>query len=224
VWVTTGNTANGPAGTPDAGPYDGANSVMRLDASLAGPIDQWASADWARLNRQDIDLASMSPVLLPGGLVLAVGKEGVGYLLRAGHLGGIGGEAVRLTLCPGGGPEGGAYGGAVVAGTTVFVPCRDGVTAVRVDTARPSLSVAWQAAPGANTPLLAYGWLWTVVADTMGLHAAWRGSLVGLDPVTGRERARIPLGPIPHFPSIGTADGALYVGGLGSVYAVSTRR
>ncbi|MDQ1356396.1 MAG: hypothetical protein QOG44_769, partial [Acidimicrobiaceae bacterium] len=73
----------------------------------------------------------------------------------------------------------------------------------------------------ANTPLLAYGWVWTVVADTLGLHAAWSGSLVGLDPATGVERARLKLGGIPHFPSMGTAGGTLYVGGLGSVYAVS---
>jgi outer membrane protein assembly factor BamB len=221
VWVTTGNTANGPAGTGDAGPYDGANSVMRLDARLAGATDQWAPANWASLNRRDIDLASMSPALLPGGLVFAAGKEGVGYLLRAEHLGGIAGEAFHQTVCPGGGPEGGAFGGAVVAGTTLFVPCRDGVTAVRVDTAKATFSVAWRAAANANTPLLAYGRVWTVVADTLGLHATWTGSLVGLDPVTGAERSRVKLGNIPHFPSIGTAAGTLYVGGLGSVYALT---
>lgn len=215
VWVTTGNTANGPAG-----PFDGANSVMRLDGQLAGAVDQWASANWASLNRRDIDLASMAPALLPGGLVLAAGKEGVGYLLRAGHLGGVGGEAFHKTVCPGGGPEGGAFGGAVVAGSTVFVPCRDGVAAVRVDLEKATFSVAWQAAANANTPLLAYGRVWTVVADTLGLHAAWTGSLVALDPATGAEMARVKLGPIPHFPSIGTATGTLYVGGLGSVYAL----
>jgi outer membrane protein assembly factor BamB len=221
VWVSTGNTANGPAGTADAGPYDGANSVMRLDAALSGATDQWAPKDWASLNRQDIDLGSMAPALLPGGLVFAAGKEGIGYLLRADHLGGIGGEVFSKTVCPGGGPQGGAFGGAAVAGTTLFVPCRDGVTAVRVDTSKASFSVAWQVAKQANTPLLAYGWVWTVVADTLGLHAAWSGSLVGLDPVTGAEKARVKLGGIPHFPSIGTAGGSLYVGGLGSVYALA---
>jgi hypothetical protein len=216
VWVTTGNTANGPAD-----PYDGANSVMRLDPALAGAADQWAPANWAHLNRQDIDLGSMAPALLPGGLVFAAGKEGVGYLLRAGHLGGIGGQVFSKTVCPGGAPEGGAFGGAVVAGTTLFVPCRDGVTAVRVDVDRAAFTVAWQKAPNANTPLLAYGSVWTVVADTMGLHAAWSGSLVALDPATGAERARVKLGGIAHFPSIGTAGGNLYVGGLGSVYSLA---
>jgi hypothetical protein len=223
VWVSTGNTAHGPAGLPDAGPYDGANSVMRLDGALTGAADQWAPANWAHLNRLDVDLGSMAPALLPGGLVLAAGKEGVGYLLRAGHLGGIAGEVFSHTICPGGGPEGGAFGGAVVAGATVFVPCRDGVTAVRVEGAKPSFSILWQAAPQANTPLLAYGWVWTVVADNLGLHAAWSGSLVGLDPATGAQRARLKLGGIPHFPSLGSAGGTLYAGGLGKVYAVAVR-
>jgi outer membrane protein assembly factor BamB len=194
---------------------------MRLDGALSGAADQWAPVNWAQLNRQDIDLGSLSPALLPGGLVFIAGKVGIGYLLRAGHLGGIGGEVFSKTVCPAGGPEGGAFGGAVVAGTTLFVPCRDGVTAVRVNEAAPSFSVAWQAAKEANTPLLAYGAVWTVVADTLGLHAAWSGSLVMLDPATGSEKARVKLGGIPHFPSIGTAAGSLYVGGLGSVYALS---
>jgi outer membrane protein assembly factor BamB len=215
VWVSTGNTSNGAAD-----PFDGANAVVRLDAALRGASDQWAAPNWASLNRRDIDLASMAPALLPGGLVFIAGKEGVGYLLRQAHLGGIGGQVFGKTVCPAGGPEGGAFGGSVVAGTTVFVPCRDGVTALRVDVAKATFSLAWQAGGTANTPLLAYGWVWTVVADTLGLHAVWTGSLVALDPATGAEKARMKLGSIPHFPSIGTANGSLYIGGLGSVYAL----
>jgi outer membrane protein assembly factor BamB len=214
VWVTTGNTE------ATSGPWDGGNGVIRLDAALTGPIDQWASKNWAALNMGDIDLGSGSPALLPGGLVLAVGKEGVGYLLRESHLGGVGGEAFRAPVCRGG-PTAGTFGGPAIDGAMVYVPCKDGLTAIRVNASTPSFVVAWQAVPGANTPTLAYGLVWTVGADPSGYRDSWNGTLVALDPATGTERARLPLGPIPHFVSPSAAGGALYVGGNGVVYAVS---
>ena len=216
VWVTTGNTdVQNPNGR-----YDGAHAVYRLTADLT-PVDQWASKNWVDLNVDDIDLASMSPALLPSGLVLAVGKEGQGYLLRQSRLGGIGGEVFSDHACQTGGPTLGAFGGAAVVGAMVFVPCKDGLNALRINVSAPSFALVWHAAPYANSPVLAYGLLWTVVSNAGTYRGHWTGKLVGLDPASGAIQASIQLGPVPHYPSPAAGGGSLYVSGEGLVYALS---
>ena len=216
VWVTTGDTDV----QAQDGVYDGANAVVRLDANLS-PIDQWASKEWRYLNQYDIDQASMSPALLSDGLVFIAGKEGIGFLLRAPHLGGIGGEAFNARACKTGGPALGAFGGTAVAAGLVFVPCKDGLAALRIDASKPSFSLAWEAAPYANSAIFAYGLVWTVASDAGTYRGNWKGTLYGLEPTSGAVRAQLPLGPIPHYPSPAAAGGSLYVAGLGVVYAVS---
>jgi outer membrane protein assembly factor BamB len=218
VWVSTGNSE---VLIPDRTQWDGGNAVMRLTGDLSASTDNWVISNWAALNGSDTDLGSFSPALLPGGLVFASGKIGVGYLLRDTHLGSFGGEVFSDKACQIGGPTQGAFGGAAVAAGMVFVPCKDGLAALRVDTSVPSFTVAWHAAEGANSPVIAYGLVWTVAANPAGYRQDWQGDLVGLDPATGAERARIPLGPLPHFPSPAVSRGSLYVGGRQTVYAVS---
>jgi outer membrane protein assembly factor BamB len=218
VWVSTGNTGT----LSEAEKYDDANAVIRLDAGLSKAVDLWAPKNWVQLNNGDTDLGSLAPALLPGGIVFVAGKEGVAYLLREGHLGGIGGEVFKDTVCERrGAGSTGAYGGAAVTPGMVFVPCKDGLAALRIDASAPSFSVAWRAALGANSPVLAYGLVWTVAADPNGYRQVWNGTLVGLDPASGAEKARVTLGPIPHYASPAAAGGNLYVAGLGSLYAVS---
>jgi outer membrane protein assembly factor BamB len=219
VWVATGNTAAGGGATQ--GTYDDANAVLRLDPSLS-TADLWAPTNWSLLNRDDIDLGSTSPAVLGGGLVFAVGKEGVGYLLRETHLGGIGGELFKDMACRQGGPQGGAFGGVTVLAGMVLVPCKDGLAALHIDTATPSFSAVWRAATGANSAVVAYGLVWTVVANGPNSNRdTWNGSLVGLDPANGALKVTLALGPIPHYPSPAAAGGSLYIAGLGSVYAVT---
>jgi outer membrane protein assembly factor BamB len=217
VWVSTGNTE---LLQPDDTLYDGSNAIIRLDPGLTGPIEQWAPRNWAFLNRLDIDLASMAPALLPGGLVFVTGKEGQGYLLRQDHLNGIGGEVFKARVCTSGGPTGGAFGGSAVGSSLIYVPCKDALTALRISPQAPSFAVAWRTDLYANSPVLAYGLLWTVAADVGGYRGNWRGTLVALDPGSGAVKARLPLGPIPHFPSPAAAGGALYIAGQGAVYAI----
>jgi outer membrane protein assembly factor BamB len=217
VWVSTGNTGAGVGST--AGVWDGANAVFRLDSTLSAPTDSWAPANWRALNTTDTDLGSMSPALLPGGDVFVAGKEGIGYLLRANHLGGLGGEAFRDTACVNGGPLGGAFGGAAVLGQMVFVPCTSGLVALRVDATAPSFSVAWRSGHRANSPILAYGLVWSVLT-TQGFRQDWTGTLVGFNSSTGAVQASVGLGPIPHFATPAAAGGSLYIGGRGTVYAV----
>ena len=118
-----------------------------------------------------------------------------------------------------GGSSGGS--GIAVAAGLVFVPCKDGLAALRIDASKPSFTLAWEAAPYANSAVFAYGLVWTVASDAGTYRGNWKGTLYGLDPATGAVRAQLPLGPIPHYPSPAAAGGSLYVAGLGVVYAVS---
>jgi outer membrane protein assembly factor BamB len=108
-----------------------------------------------------------------------------------------------------------------VAAGLVFVPCKDGLAALRIDASKPSFSLAWEAAPYANSAVFAYGLVWTVASDAGTYRGNWKGTLYGLDPASGAVRAQLALGLIPHYPSPAAAGGSLYVSGLGVVYAVS---
>ena len=112
--------------------------------------------NFASLSATDRDLGSPAPALLPGGLVFQIGKEGVGYLLHAADLGGIGGQVASGHICNGG------FGGTAVDGETVFLSCFTGLYAVRIS-AGPSLRVSWSAPnvrPG--PPTVAGGVVWAV--------------------------------------------------------------
>jgi outer membrane protein assembly factor BamB len=86
IYVTSGNGFSNSS-------FDFGNSVIRLSPDLA-MVDWFAPNNWQELNRGDIDLGSMGPTLLQGGLVFQAGKEGKGYLLRADNIGHIGGEVL----------------------------------------------------------------------------------------------------------------------------------
>jgi polyvinyl alcohol dehydrogenase (cytochrome) len=187
LYVTTGNTQS-------ASTFDDGNAVVRLSADLRQQ-DVFAPADWVALNNSDNDLGSVSPTLLPGGLVFQIGKAGVGYLLRAARLGGVGGQLFAASVCDG------AFGGTAVAGNRVFVPCRDGLVALDVGQG-PRFSVAWRThGAAAGAPVVAGGVVWMV--DT-------GGRLLGLDQSTGRVRDSVDLGPVTHFPSLAVGGRQLF--------------
>ena len=105
IWGTAGPVA-GPGGTlyvsagngaADGGTFDGSDSVTALSPDLK-QTGIFAPVTWGQDNASDLDLGSTQPALLPNGTLLSVGKRGTGYLLRASHLGGVGGQ---ITLGPG---------------------------------------------------------------------------------------------------------------------------
>jgi polyvinyl alcohol dehydrogenase (cytochrome) len=133
LWYTVGNGESTSV-------YDGSDAVIALSPTLE-LIDRFAPTVWAADNTDDLDLGSMSPTLV-GSYVYAAGKRGVGYVLPTDHLGGIGGQVAQLPVCK-------AFGGAAVSGDTVYVPCSDGLRAVRIATSgTPSL--LWHAMAGAR--------------------------------------------------------------------------
>jgi polyvinyl alcohol dehydrogenase (cytochrome) len=199
IYVSVGN------GATSSGPFDGSDSVTALTGQLA-QVDIFAPSNWRMLSADDLDLGSMSPALLSDGRILQVGKSGTGYLLNAGHLGGVGGQVAAGPVCP-------AFGGAAVRGTVVYVPCTSGLAAV--NTAGDQVTVRWRGPANVwGSPVLGGGAVWVASPDT--------GSLYELSPATGAIRQQISLGgQLPHFVSPSLSGGLVLVGTLTGVTAVS---
>ena len=203
IYVTTGN-----GGNTAISQYDYGDSVVELSPSLAvrgffatGPPQSWAS-----LNATDQDLGSIGPSLLTGGLLFAMGKGGRGYLLTESALPGNsnpgGGENAGAAVCHQ--TSNAAYSGMAAAGATVYVPCADGIAAVRIDSAH-AFHVLWYSTSGSSAPILAGGLVWS-------LHVFGGTELVGLDPATGVVVSSLTLpATTAHFATPAAGEGRLFV-------------
>lgn len=199
LYVATGN------GAAASGRYDDSDSVTALSPSLHRS-GVFAPSTWAADNADDFDLGSTQPALLPDGRLLQVGKRGVGYLVRAGHLGGVGGQIAETTVCP-------AYGATAVQGDTVYEPCRSGGLAA-VTVSGDHLSVRWRGPAGTDgSPVVGGGALWVTQWPS--------GVLDELNPASGAVRASVHLGAtLPHFASASLAGSRVFVGTNDGVTAV----
>ncbi len=169
---------------------------MRLSPDLS--LQDWfAPTNWQALDNSDTDLGSMSPSLLQDGLVFQAGKEGKGFLLHTDNLGHIGGEIFSASIGQG------AYGGTAYAPPYIFVPCTNGLVALKVDAA-PSFQVAWRGPQFyAGPPVVAGSTVWVV--DING------GSLYGLNVDSGQVISKIDLGSVAHFTTPSLSGGNILV-------------
>ncbi len=198
LYVATGNGAS-------TSTYDFGDSVIELSPSLT-EVDSFAPTNWVQLNEQDLDLGSLSPTLLPDGNVFQVGKEGVGYLLSASHLGGIGGQIAEKGVC------GGAYGGTAHVGLSIFLPCTNGL--FDVVTNATNFSVAWQTSGfDSGSPIVTGDVVWAVNIST--------AVLLGFNITTGAVLYSFALSGADHFVSPAAAPGALFMAGGDELYAFS---
>jgi hypothetical protein len=174
-------SANGSSFPGDA--YDHTNSVLEL--SPAGKlVDSFAPTDWAQNNQGDVGLGSQGVALVGTKWAVLGGKSGPVYVLRQGHLGGIGGHVSVTNVCL-------SFGGAAVDGNVLYLPCTDGVRAVRVDGAG-TLHVLWHASGSvAGSPVIGGGRVWALDYTAGVLHA--------LDPATGRTLEQVPVGQANRF-------------------------
>jgi outer membrane protein assembly factor BamB len=183
--------------------FDGSDTVIALNPSLER-TDFFAPSTWADDNAGDLDLGSMTPALV-GTHILIAGKRGVAYSLDPAHLGELGGELKQRDLCK-------AFGGAAVTGSTVFVPCLDGVRSATVDDAG-TITEGWHGPSDAQgSPVVGGNAVWVVDYDG--------GTLYALDPTSGRQLAQVSIGKAPHFASPTLAAGHAYVGTLAGVVSV----
>jgi len=201
VYVASADGYNLGAGQP----YDNSDAVLELSPTMQLESLFYLS-DWQTLSGEDLDLGTGNPVLVDG-FVFQIGKTDIAYLLPQGHLGGEDGELASLSLC-----NGNPDGGRAVDGSVVYVPCPNGVTAVKVSTKPPYLKQLWIDNDGAaGGPIIADGLVWTIGSDNV-VHA--------LDPANGHEVLKLPFGPYAnHFPTPSVGDGLLLLPSTNQVFA-----
>lgn len=198
VYVATGN------GTSTS-TYDYGDSLLKLDpASPSTPLAYFAPSRWLDDNNRDLDLGSMTPALLPGGMVYQGGKDGFGYLLSTSTLGTGSDHSTDLyeqAVCM-------SFGATAYLNGTLYVPCTSGTKALAIDTVGQRFSVisSWHAPSDANgPPIVAGGLVWV---------AAWSGSppkLYGLDPTTGAAVVTQTTPAMEHFTTPAASDGMLFL-------------
>jgi hypothetical protein len=201
LFVAVGNGASGPGER-----YDHSDSVLEL-STRARLVDSFSPSSWASDNANDLDLGSQGPALV-GPWVFAAGKSGTAYVLRRTHLGGIGGQVSSARICT-------SFGGTAVVRNVVYVPCTDGLRAVRI-TSHGNLRVAWHAASSVTgSPVVGGGRVWSL--DPSG------GWLYSLNPRTGRAKARVHVGTATRFATPAIAGSELLVPTGSGLTVVSTR-
>jgi outer membrane protein assembly factor BamB len=191
LYLASGNSSSN-------GNYDYGNSVVRISTSLR-LLDAFAPSNWRFLNSVDLDLGTTSPVLLPNHHVFQVGKEGIGYLLDADHLGGPGGELSAHGVCP----DHAAFGGVAHDRHRLFVPCSTKIVAIEFHA--DGFRVAWKSPISNPGPtIVTPGAVWSVANGT--------GELVAFDPSSGQQLAIWQIGQTPsRFTSPAAGDGRIFV-------------
>ncbi len=118
-------------------------------------------------------------------------------------MGGVGGQAVEKPVCH-------AYGGAAVAGSTVLLPCNEGVQQVKVGPG-PDFTLGWRADGVPGSPVI--GGHTVYAMDEAGrLHA--------MDLDTGTERASADVGSTTRFATPTLYGRRLFIGTMSGIVAV----
>jgi outer membrane protein assembly factor BamB len=197
LFVATGNgDANGADGLTEA--------VLALSPTL-DLLGSWQPTDWQALDRSDTDVGSVPPALMQDqGLVFQSGKNGQGYLLNLGALGGVGGEVAAGTVPAG---CGGVFGATAYVSPLLYVPCGNRVIALQVTNNPPTFTLAWRGPdergqPAVGSPIVAAGAVWDVDLS---------GALFALDGATGAVRYQGKIAGQPgHFATLASGGGQVY--------------
>jgi outer membrane protein assembly factor BamB len=199
LYVVTGNGSS-------LSSFDYSNSVVELTPTLQVQ-SYFAPSNWIALNAGDTDLGSVGATVITSmGIVVAIGKEGVAYVLKADQLGGIGGQIASRSVCSG------AWGGTAWSGGTVYVPCADGLVALSVTPT--SVDIAWKAAhPVLGSPIIAAGAVWAIETDS--------GTLYALDPASGAVLYSVSVGVASHFSTPAATEGFIVAPAGANVVAIA---
>ena len=185
--------------------YDHSDSVLELSPGMKLE-SSFSPRSWPTDNANDRDLGSQGPALV-GKWVFIDGKGGLAYVLRRDHLGGVGGQVVVRPLCA-------SYGGTAVRNQTVYVPCSDGLRAVRIGS-RGHIQMLWHASSSiTGSPVVGGGRVWSLDPDTGVLHA------LGL--AHGRSRRAIAVGATSRFATPAIYGPEVFVPTLGGLTVVAT--
>ncbi len=198
IYVAVGN------GSTTQGSWDKTDSILRLSPTLSLK-DGFAPTQWPQDNASDADLGSTGPILLPGGLIFADGKSGLGYLLHADALGGVGGQAAMQSICR-------SFGGFAASGSHVFVPCTDGLRQVIVGPGA-TITLGWHASSDiTGSPIVGGNTVYSLNSD---------GTLYALNAATGTTRATVSVGEVSRFATPALSGNLVFVGTMSGIVAVT---
>ena len=188
VYVTTGNGASTTT-------FDHSDSVIKLSPTLTEE-GYFAPTDWLQLSQTDGDLGSLAPAIVGPNLLFQIGKEGIGYLLNASQLGGIGGQIFSTPVCDE------SFGGTAFSSPYIFVPCINGLFELQVANGTFSTRMAIGNL-NAGPPIVTDGVVWTVDSNS--------GTLFGLSVSDGHQDYTFSLGSVEHFTGPAAGEGRLFV-------------
>jgi outer membrane protein assembly factor BamB len=209
MWAPPGPSFDGKAlyvavgnGEATTAPSDRSDSILKLSTS-AKLLQFFAPTNWGADNAADEDLGSQGPAIV-GKWLYANGKSGIAYVLNRNALGAIGGQVSSMHLCT-------SFGGPAVYGSVVFVPCADGLRAVRIDQAG-HLQVLWRATP-TGSPVVGGARVWTLDPSA--------GRLYALDLTTGQVQNSVIVGATTRFATPAIYGRELFVPTLSGLTIVS---
>jgi hypothetical protein len=247
VFVATGNTKGAAA-------WSGGEAVFRFDGSATfsgNYADYWAPTNWQSLDNGDVDIGGTAPVPLdlpgatPSKLVLAMGKDGILYVLDRGKLGGISAPIAKLQV---GGTDAELINAPAIFTTPTgawvalrrhdsgsLTGCPGGVTnadlgVVRIDPASPpSATLVWCAQSGGmGSPIVtttdasgSNAIVWAVGAEGSERLLGWNATTGA--PVYAGGAAGDALGTVRRFAVPIAAKGRVLVAGDGKLYAFAPK-
>jgi hypothetical protein len=247
VFVATGNTFG-------ARTWMGGEAVIRLGAGAkfsGNAADSFAPSDWKRLDDEDADIGGSGPVLLdvagatPPKLIVAMGKNGVAYLLNRDDLGGIGkgsgfrGEGVQSNRVSSGEiinaaavykTASASYVVFETRGRGVGCPSRSGnLVALRIGASSPpSMAVAWCADNmGGGSPIVtttdgrSEPIVWTVGTGSSNRLHAYDGEAGELLFAGGGQQEQ--MSRVQNFQTPIVVNGRIFVAANDQVYAFTLR-
>ena len=206
--IVTGNA-------PYNGSTDFGDSLIELTLPGLHRRQAYTPVNQAQLNSSDTDLGSGSPAVLPGGLVLIGGKDGLLRVLDLAALDGRrpGGPARtggQLQLLPDPG-RAQLFSTPAVWHDLVFVADGSGTAAYRVGGRR--LHMVWQNGTNGTSPIVAGGLLYVYDMDA--------GGLAVYQPASGKLITTLPV-PAGHWNSPIAVDGhVIEPTGDGNAHATS---
>ena len=247
VFAATGNTFG-------ASTWMGGEAIVRLGpgAVFSGnPSDYFAPSNWHQLDDGDVDVGGSGPVLIdlagatPSQLVVALGKNGVAYLLDRNSLGGIGtgnglvGEGVQSKPVSSGPIINAAAAYTAPSGTyVVFNATGNGIgcpgpsgdlVAIRIgSSAPPTIDVAWCAnnqgrgspivttTDGSSSPVV-----WTAGSESSNRLHAYNG-VTGEVLFAGGGQAE-QMRTVRRFQTPIAVNGRIFVAADDGLYAFSTQ-
>jgi hypothetical protein len=247
IFVATGNTFG-------ASTWMGGEAIIRLgpNAKFSGnPSDYFTPSNWRRLDSGDDDLGGSGPVLIdvpgatPSALVIALGKNGVAYLLDRNNLGGAGkgdgirGEGVQSRKVSTGRiinaaaaytTTSGTYVTFATTGAGIGCPGHSGnLIALRIGgTSPPSIDVAWCADnEGRGSPIVtttdgsSEPVVWSVGSESSNRLHGFNGATGEVLFAGGGGEER--MGLVRRFQTPIVVNGRIFVAGEDALYAFTVR-